>query len=241
MPQRLTSLTLLSFACACLALAMPLQIMLLYGHGLSEWTSIWSKLTWINNIIVLGLLVNAILLWQVSPLLKFTVPILLMLVGVNNYIVGFYATDFSMLTTSLGTFGFLLLHIPILDKRVRWILVNPERRWWRRADRYRVSIPLVVEGVRLHSVRAETFDVSESGLFILGHEMLSVGDWVSLKMTFDSLSQVRARARVVRRTEAAGIYPSGVGVEFMDLSWRQRRELRRYLGRTQSQPKDFSI
>ena len=43
---------------------------------------------------------------------------------------------------------------------------------------------------------------------------------------------IRTQARVVRRAEAVGQYPGGVGVQFMNMSWRERRELKRCLERT---------
>jgi hypothetical protein len=230
--KRLASLTILSLMFFALAVSMPVQVMLLYGHESAEVWAILNKLTWLNAIVLGGLVFNGMLLWKVSPWLRYTIPALIAVVGANNYIVGYYATDFSNFTTSLATLGFAALNLPILDARVIWILRHPDRRWWRRAERKKMSIPLFIEGSRLNTIRAECFDISETGLFIPETNGLGVGDWVNIKISFDSLSQIRTRARVVRRAEARGIYPAGVGVEFIDISSHQKRAIKRGLDRS---------
>lgn len=231
MARRLPSLTCMLTLFCVLALAMPVQVMMIYDHGPTELLAIWHKLTWLNQVVMIGLLANAVLLYQVSPYLTYTIPGLIMAMIVNNYIVGYYSTDFSPYATAFATIGFLALNLPMLDTRVLWVLKHPDRRWWRRSERKQLSVPLQIEGARLNPIRTESFDLSETGMFIAGPQGLGVGDWVNVKLAFDSLSQVRARARVVRKAEAKGIYPAGVGVEFVDLTYAQRRMLKRSIDR----------
>lgn len=232
MSKRPLELTWLATAFLLFALCMPVQVMLLYGHGVYEWSAIAHKMTWLNWMIFAGFLVNAVMLWRVNSSLRFSIPLLLAFVFMNNFVVGYHATDFSLWTTSLASIGFMTLHLPLLDERIRWIMRHPERRWWIRAERKRLAVPIFIEGTRLNSLKAETFDVSESGVFISSTRELGVGDWVHVRMQLSSLTQIRCQARVVRRGEAKGIYPAGVGVEFMDMPRRERRELRRHLERT---------
>lgn len=231
MERRPVALTVLSCVLLLLAAGMPAQVMWLYGHAPGEWGAIFSKLTLINWIVLFGFLGNAFLVWRVSPYLRASVPFLVAAVLVNNWIAGYYATDFSLWSTTLGTLAFSLINIPLLDEKVLWIMQNPERRWWIRAERRRLSVPILIEGAQLNSLRAETFDVSESGVFVSGTRDLGVGDWVYVRVQLDSLAQLRCQARVVRRGVAKGEYPAGVGIQFMDISWKQRRELRRHLSR----------
>lgn len=231
MARRPRALTIVSCIFVMLALSMPMQVMLLYGHGVSEWSAVLAKLTSFNWIVLAGLVANAVLLWRVSPWLRYTMPALMAAMLVNNWLAGYYATDFSLWTTTLGTLAFSVLNIPMLDDHVLWIMQHPERRWWIRAERKRLSLPIFIEGTRLSSVKAETFDVSRSGAFVPGLSELSVGDWISVRLQFDPLAQLRVQARVVRRREAVGQYPAGYGIEFQDMSWWQRREIRRQLRR----------
>jgi Tfp pilus assembly protein PilZ len=236
MARRPKALTILSFVFLLLAGSMPLQIMVLYGHGFAEWSAVISKLTLFNWFVLTGLALNAALLWRVSPYLRYTMPVLMGAILVNNWIAGYYATDFSLWTTTLGTLAFSVLNIPLLDDHVLWVMQHPERRWWIRAERKRLSVPIFIEGARLNSLKAETFDLSQSGVFVPGTRDLGVGDWVFVRLQFDHLAQLRCQARVVRRNEAKGEYPAGIGIEFMDMSWRQKRDLRRRIRRCAPSP-----
>ncbi len=231
MKQRPFALTFLSGVFIALVVRMPLQVMFLYGHGLSEWAAILNKFTLFNWFVLCALSVNAVLVWRVSPHLKHTIPLLMGGVLVNNWIAGYYATDFSFVTTTLGTLAFSTLNLPLFDQQVVWIMKNPQRRWWIRSERRRLVVPVLIEGAQLMSLKGSTFDVSESGVFVPQVRDLGVGDWIYVRLQFDSLSQVRCQGRVVRRVDALGEYPAGVGIEFKEMSWRQRRELRRHLRR----------
>lgn len=223
--------TILSVVFLGIGLALPAQVMYIYGHGFEELPAVFEKLTWLNELVMAGCFVCAYLVYRASPQLNVVMPVLLGLVAVNNYFVGHAATDFSMTTATFGTLGFGLLAMPLLHPQLQWLLLHPEQRWWMRAERRRMSVPVTIEGTRLQPVRNETFDISETGAFVTAARDVAVGDWVTLRMKF-GFSQFRCQARVVRRAEARGIYPGGVGVQFMNLSWRERATLRRCLSRS---------
>jgi hypothetical protein len=145
--------------------------------------------------------------------------------------VGYYAVDFSPWIALAATLGFGGVNYPLKKDAVRELLAHPGRRWWLRPARFRMNVPVVIGVSRRTPMRAETFDLSESGVFIpLRESALKVDDRVTLRMTFGTFSQIRCEGRVVRRGDAKGIYPAGIGVEFTGMSWRERRELRRHLG-----------
>ncbi len=232
MAKRPMPLTFMAGLFLLLAFSMPLQVMFLYGHGPSEWQAISNKLTLFNWFVFCALTCNAILVWRVSPLLKVSVPALMGGVLLNNWIAGWYATDFSLWTTTVGTLAFMVLNAPLLDDHVQWIIKHPERRWWIRSERRKLCVPVLIEGTQLASLKASTFDVSETGVFVPITRDLGVGDWIHVRLQFDSLNQMRCQGRVVRRAEARGEYPAGVGIEFKDMTWGQRRELRRHIRRS---------
>lgn len=221
----------LSLLFGALALAIPLQAMVIYGHDWHELSTALAKLTELNWLVVGSLLCGAVLLWQASPHIRWFVPLVIGLVAINNFVVGYYATDFSATLTLLATLGFALMNLPLLHPDSINVFLHPERRWWMRAERHRLAIPVAIEGTRLASLRAETYDLSETGAFIPQVRNIGVGDWITVRMTFGALTQIRCQGRVVRRTEARGIYPAGVGIRFEGVSWRQRRELRKCLTR----------
>lgn len=223
-------LNLIAVAFLFVALSFPMQIMLIYGHSWSELSAVFNKLTVLNLIVIAGLISCSYLLWRAAPICRMAVPFTIAAVIVNNGVVGYYAIDYSFWYAHLATVGFVCLNLPLaFDARVQWILNHPEKRWWVRAERKRLAVPVTIEGTRLEPVKFETFDISRSGAFVSGLHDFGVGDWITVRLILGDLAHVQCRARVVRRTDAAGIYPPGIGVKFMNLGWRQRRELSRYL------------
>lgn len=215
-----------------IALSFPLQIMFIYGHGVGEMGAVLNKLTVLNWLVMGGLIYCAYLVWRAEPYCRVAVPILILLVGANNAVVADYAIDYSFWTAHMATFAFAMFTLPLLAPRVQYLLMHPEKRWWLRADRRRLTIPVTIEGTRLKAIKTETFDISNTGAFVCASDDLGVGDWVTLRMRLSTLSQIRCQAVVVRRSSSAkGMYPAGVGIQFMHLGWRERRELRRCLER----------
>ncbi|MBX3021392.1 MAG: PilZ domain-containing protein [Bdellovibrionales bacterium] len=230
MQRRPRPLLALSFALVAVGLALPAQIMVLYGHTWHEFSAVAGKLTILNWLVIAGCLVTAFLVANASPLSRRAMLALTGVVAMNNFFVGYYAIDFSPFTAALGTLGFAALNGPLWMPEVTELIRQPHRRWWMRSHRHRLSLPLIIGSPRKVSLRAETFDVSETGLFIpLKGAPLSVDDRITLRLSFGTFARLRCEGRVVRCTEARGIYPSGVGIEFTGLDRRQRRELRRHL------------
>ncbi len=229
MKSRPISLTLLALLFVGLASGLPLQVMLIYGHGFNELNAVFAKLTLLNDLVIIGLLAGAVLLWRAARYTRSILAYLTGLVALNNFFVGFYATDFSPLVAGVASVGFAFVNLPLFNKRLIWLFKHPEQRWWLHAARHRVSVPVVIEGTQLPSMKSETFDLSESGVFVPMTHDLGIGERIDVRMTFGSLAQVRYQGRVVRRNTAGGNYPAGVGIEFTDMSWGQRRELKRHL------------
>lgn len=230
MTQRPRSLFYLSWLLIAIALSLPLQVMLLYNHGWNEVSDALAKLTALNWAVMFGALACAGLIRRASPWSALALILETTLVGANNFFVGFYATDFSPFTAACATLAFGGLNLPLLRAELRGLLRHPERRWWLRAERRRVSVPITLSGHRRTPVRTESYDISESGVFIpVVHPNLRPDDVITVRMTFRTYQQMRLEGRVVRATEARGSYPAGIGIEFKPLSWWQRRQLRRRL------------
>jgi hypothetical protein len=228
----------LSLLFLAVALSLPAQVMIIYGHGFNEIGAVFDKLTWLNDVVMAGCLVCSVLVFRASPILRPLVPFMIVLVALNNYVVGYYATDYSMWAASAGTFGFAFLNLPLLHPRLQWLMLHPEKRWWMRAERKRVQLPVTIEGTRLQPMRNEIFDISESGAFVSGvGKDMRIGDWITVRMKFGMFTHVRCQAKIVRRAEAMGDYPRGIGVQFMNMNWRERASLRRCIEREPEAPR----
>lgn len=231
MNKRPLLLSVLSGVFVMLALSFPVQVMLIYGHGFGEMDAVFAKLSSLNWTVMAGLLVCAVMLWRALPYTIIAIPLLIGLVALNNLVVGHYGTDFSAGTTALASVGFAFLNLPLMHAELRALFKNPAKRWWLRAERKRLIVPVLIEGMHLDGIRAQTFDFSETGVFVQNESQTGIGDMITLRFKFGTLHQFRCQGRVVRRSTPKGIYPAGVGIEFTNLSRMQKRELRRHLDR----------
>ncbi|MGE0525724.1 MAG: PilZ domain-containing protein [Bdellovibrionales bacterium] len=241
MSRRPGLLAWMAFVLVAVVISFPIQIMTLYGHGLDEISAVLHKLTYMNWLVIFCASVCAVLMWSASPWLKWLAPFSVLAVAINNFFVGYHGTDYSPWTATWATVAFASLHLPLLKSEIRDLLNHPERRWWRAARRRRITLPIFVGGFRRGKLRTTTYDISESGVFIPlstrskdAHRLLREQEQLSLCLTLAPFLQIRCDGRVVRRCDAIGSYPAGVGVAFTNLGWRQKRELRRYLARKDS-------
>jgi|GEM_PF-1908917 len=240
MLRRPRTLEMVAAALFVVAFSLPLQVMFLYGHPPREWSQVLHKLTSLNVLVMVGCVVTALLVLQASVFTRLAAPALGLVVAVNNFFVGYLATDFSFWTASLGTLAFAAVLAPLYRGEMRELLLHPERRWWRSKRRVRVSRPIFLGHKDTVKINGATHDISESGVF-LPFEVTNLGlnSVVSICLTLGELQQIRCEARVVRRSAARGSYPAGVGIQFTNLDRRQRRELKRYLTETTLRPQTF--
>lgn len=230
MQQRPRILLSLSVALVAVAIAMPVQVMFLYGHTLNEMGAIAAKLTIFNWLVIAGCLTAAYLVAGASSFSRRALIALTGVVAVNNYFVGYYALDFSPVMATLGTLAFGTLNYPLYREDVRRLLENPNHRWWVRSERHRLSIPVLVGSQRRTPLKVESFDLSESGIFIpLDDPHLNVNELITLRLSFGVFARLRCEGRVVRASQAKGSYPAGIGIAFTGMDWRAKRELRRHL------------
>lgn len=230
------------------AISFPIQIMVIYGHGPTEWFAVAEKLTFLNWLVMASALLNALLVWRASPALKYTVPLMIGLVAGNNWIVAHWHVDYSPTQAWTASLLFVGLHGVLFRKPILHLIVHPEKRWWLRPPRKIVEVSAYVSPFNGTAFKAKTFDISENGAFIpfstdeilkgtkgdqrrARNKKIGVDDRVTLCLTL-GLAQIRCDARIVRTTDAKGIYPAGIGLTFDKLPRQQRRELRRYIEAT---------
>ncbi len=227
-------LPILAFLTAAIALSLPIQIMMIYGHGLGELGAVARKLTTLNWLVIFGGVATAALIDRGSPYIRYCVPGMIAAVFVNNYFVASYGDDFSLLTATASAAVFAVLNVPLLHPQIRRLLSHPELRWWLRPRRATTSVPIFLAGTRRETFRTETFDLSETGVFVQlePHQItLKQDESISLCLTLGTYSQVRCTGRIVRITDARGTYPAGVGVQFLDLPMEEKKIIRHYIKR----------
>src|SRR6185437_12780724 len=88
------------------AVALPVQIMILYGNPPTEIAAIAAKLSPLNWMILFACPVVAVLVYRASPLLWAAAPALGALVVYNNWFVSHVGTDYSPWMTTLASIAF---------------------------------------------------------------------------------------------------------------------------------------
>lgn len=224
---------LVPFVMACVALSFPLQVIFLYGHGWNEWGAIFSKITWMNWLVIGSFLGGAYFYYHGSRFILYLAPLILGLVALNNYIVGSFAGDFSLTQTSLATFGSGLMFVPLLFPTSQVVLKDPKRRWWRMSKRFKKRVPATLNPFVGDMVHGHTFDVSKTGAFVCleddGSPLPKVGDTLRVSFNVNSMKKIRCEAVVVRIAEPDGRYPRGMGIRFTNIEKLYEKSFQRFL------------
>ncbi len=110
-----------------------------------------------------------------------------------------------------------------------------------RSKRAKLSLPLVINTPVTQEFSVRTFDISLTGAFLPYEDLknsmaftsligkrsgIKVGDLVDIKVYTGRFSQISCQARVVRYNFSDNhLPPKGIGIEFVNLSKRNRRQL----------------
>ncbi len=181
----------------------------------------------LNVSIILLSVLSGFAALSVSQSLWFLLPLGLGLMALNNYVSGQAALQFSMWQTTVSTLIFAAMHIAYLHPDMRRMLLRPELRWWAVPTRTLFEAPVFIEGADGLKVRARSFDISKTGLFVqVGLDQIAKierpGEPLSLKLTHGRFHVMKLSIDLVRMTRGSGRYPEGVGLMFKNLKAEQR-------------------
>ncbi len=231
-PSQFYILSLLMFA---VALSFPIQVIFLYQHHWTEVTAIFSKLTWLNWLLVFSLITCSYLYLHASRAILVGLPLLILMVVINNYYVGRFAGDFSMAQTSLATAMMFVVFVPpLFMPSSLLVLKDPKRRWWRRSKRVNKRVPATLNPFVGEMIQAHTYDLSETGAFVCLEEesnkpMPKVGDTLRISLNVNSMRKIRCEAVVVRIAEPTGRYPRGLGLRFVDIDPMHQKSFKQFI------------
>ena len=225
---------------AAIAISLPLQVAHLYEHDLAsftEWQSILMKLTPLNWLVAFATLCNAYLCFKASPHIRYTIPTSIILVGINNFFVGSWGTDFSLLLTWIATLAYAIMSYSYIYAHGLEAIENPHKQWWKIPKRMKRSYPVWIEWNGERKLLAKTFDISKTGAFIssltqnpnLFPDDLAIGEKVRVLIGTNQ-GELKIPATIIRKERMArGLYPSGLGVSFDQMAISQNFLLRRVL------------
>jgi hypothetical protein len=203
------------------ATSLPLQIMFLYAHDVSEVPLALNKLSFTNWALMLLLPVLSFTSWKANRSFFWLAPLGSMVVVLNNYFVASYGMDYAPEMVVMGGFLFgAFTLLPLLSIQFRSLLKNPNLRWWQPAPRMQSTKPVELY-VGDHLVaETKSFDISKSGIFIESPDDwfygLNNGTTVRLAIKDKSLNPIIVSAQIVRSENAKGHYPCGMGLRFTE-------------------------
>lgn len=226
-----------AFIFGAIVIGMPLQITYLYGHQLGEIGAIFNKLTIFNYSVIAIAMANIYLCIKASDHLKWSLPLSAALVCLNNAIVMIYGNDFESYNVIISTLiYFSLVGLFYIASETK-IIDHPEKQWWRIPTRINVKEKVLLSNQAQDIDLGETFDLSVGGAFVCNSMdsfdlNLRSGDIVDI--VIGEVDQIHIKAKVVRKAKARGHYPSGIGIQFMDMSLIDKIKLRHKLYATQN-------
>jgi hypothetical protein len=188
------------------------------------------------------------LLLRASRSLWIGLPLYVGAVAWNNWLVASLQGGHGWLSAPhLSTLGLIvLLFGAFLSSSCRTALLQPSKRWWLTPCRKKVELDARICPVLGGEVLTKTFDISEGGIFLtidhsvkwLGprfrkasqpEETLRVGSYCWLRIALNEVSALSCNAEIVRKADARGIYPAGIGLRFMGLTAQEKKTLTTFL------------
>ncbi len=241
MQTRPKLLIAISMAMVAVALSLPIQISFLFGHPFTEVEPILAKLTPLNWAVMGVCLLHGYCVFNASRWMLASTILAVLVVNFNNIAVGSIELNYSFGQAFLGTLGFIALNGALAHPSIRNLVAMPSKRWWMRAPRRSIKLNMSVKRLNGEVFMAHTHDISRGGAFIpffsveeysrgLVHPPLVPNDLEHVMLDFMVNDKpYSCQAKVVRKTDASGTYPAGLGLQFVNLSGKEQRQLDRYL------------
>lgn len=199
-----------------IALSFPLQIHMIYKIPLSDSMKIFSMLTPLNIVTMLTLVFAAALTAFLNKVVYKIIPFLLVILFVNNAVVGLYGTDFTLVQVCLSFLLFAISLKPFYKSEIKAVMDNPNLRWWKTPKRYAIEKSVFINSNETQ-IDTEALNFSRTGLYakVENDEQLNqlvIDDIIELKI---GPEQIPLQARVVRIVQDETAFPNGVGLEFV--------------------------
>ncbi|AYF44844.1 type IV pilus assembly protein PilZ [Halobacteriovorax sp. BALOs_7] len=219
-----------AFVFLAIAVSIPVQVMFLYGYNATDIGAIWSKMTFFNLMVMASCCINAYFSFTAQNDIKWSFPLSIGFVCLNNSIVLVYGNDFEAATVILSTFAYILMTSYFILSQDTNVINSPAAQWWKTALRYKAPLATKVSSTDIPINLGNTFDISRTGAYISYNvptqkDIFSCGD----VFTFNIGDELELKAKVVRKSMAVGRYPEGMGVQFIDLGVSERIQLEKLL------------
>lgn len=235
MKTRPKSLTFISAVLILIAVAMPIQVALLYGGTPFEPISLGTMITPLNWMVMTLSLVLAWLVYRASFGALIVSPALALAVLQNNILVADFGDEFDVLVPVAATVVFVMMMAVLYLGDNRYLFTHPRIRWWLTPTRKRTTLAAWVQMPNGKVANFKTFDLSRGGAFLSPgtepalNDSLATGTQCVVSLSLKGFSRIACLAEVVRNSGPQGQYPAGVGMRFLRMTHAQRRVLNDFL------------
>jgi len=232
MKKRPLSIRILATLFLLSPIGLLIELMYLYEIPIAYWTKVfyfefwtWQIFAFVILTPLTGLLILTARKWAFMALVAFTILIL-----VNNAAV--WLSGLAMKGTAWRvtlTAGILALVLIELRKEFYAPYFNPRLRWWEQAHRYATDkIRLLVEESETRSplFEASSFDVSDSGVYVVSENEVKIGDVFALEIMLPGDKSDTVSAEVVWIHGGNDSNPKGFGCRFLDMDRYFKKEIR---------------
>ncbi|WP_372651391.1 PilZ domain-containing protein [Halobacteriovorax sp.] len=233
--------TLLIFTCLVMIgiiISIPLQILAQTEVTAINYNILLQQITVFNWLVMISCFMTMMFAINGHKLLPVSVIFLLLSIHINNYFVFKYAVNIDWYIPLIAScLSSILAFSFLLNKNIRYTANNQDKRWWLIPKRHQKTLPIWIVLDDSRCVLAHTFDLSKTGTFIstidgLENKLqseLELGRDVKILIGDKDDIEFHCNASVVRKTQAKGNYPSGIGLHFHNIPIIEKFHLSRIL------------
>lgn len=111
---------------------------------LTNYQRILSKITLSNWVTMITMIVAGVTIMRSSKWAKLFMPIAVLVVFWNNYLVATHTNNFTKTQIVLAAVLFMLVFAPMYSKKIQLVLSDRRHQWWKTAFRKKHKLPVNV-------------------------------------------------------------------------------------------------
>jgi hypothetical protein len=238
MKKRPLIFSFISLVLVGIIISIPSQIILLSEVTKINWHILINQITVFNWLVIFLSSITAIYSFLGDRNCLFALPILLASIFVNNYFVFLYARNVHWAAPVLASIGAAFIYLTLMmNKKLKYITNNQDKRWWLIPKREKRTLPIWIIVGNDKCLLARTHDLSKSGAFVSSitgiqsfiENKLKIGEEVKVVIGDRENIEFQCQAEIVRKAEARGDYPQGIGLHFNNISLKEKFALNKLL------------
>jgi hypothetical protein len=219
-------------------ISVPLQIVYFSGATKVNLSILVNQISLFNWIVIFMSLITAIYSYFADSKVVISAIVLTASIFLNNYFVFSYAENIHWTLPILSSLFALSMLVSIFsNQNFRHAVFNQDKRWWLIPKRHRKTLPIWIQINDDKCLLARTYDVSKSGAFVSSisgiqnfiEKGLKVGSKVRVLIGDRENIEFQCHASVIRKSQAKGDYPSGIGLHFDKVTLKDKFALSRIM------------